>query len=61
MNEDGDVYVWGENTHGQLGVGLDKPYSSVPIKISKFTNLSYGKVTKVYCTENSTHAILKFN
>jgi alpha-tubulin suppressor-like RCC1 family protein len=58
-----DVYVWGDNSYAQLGVilQLEQHCATVPIKVQNLSNLDYGKVTKVFCTERSTHAVFKIN
>jgi alpha-tubulin suppressor-like RCC1 family protein len=60
VRKSGKVFVWGDNSFGQLGIKLPEGNQvSTPTQITQFDDLKIGKPTKIFCTENSTHVIVK--
>lgn len=55
LAEDGDLYAWGSNFVGELGIGdKEKKYSSVPVRV----NIS-GKVKAIAVGQSLAYAIME--
>ena len=54
LSEDGNVYVFGQSTNGQLGLGTRSLETSHPLKITSLSELCNGinKIVQISCGEN---------
>ena len=59
LSEDGNVYVFGQSTNGQLGLGTRTLETSHPLKITSLSELCNGinKIVQISCGENHTTVV----
>lgn len=55
ITKSGNVYGWGNNTHGGLGLGILKPYISLPTRISALNNVIEIVPSDAYWKSDSEH------
>lgn len=60
LSESGNVYVFGQSTNGQLGLGTRTLETSVPLQITSLSEICSGtsnKIIQICCGENHTSVV----
>ncbi len=58
MTNDGQLWIWGSNSKGQLGIANRKEYCNAPIKI--FNDVSSNTEEKIYLSEDDAKDFMSF-
>ena len=60
LSEDGNIYVFGQSTNGQLGLGTRTLETSIPVQITSLSEIcknGINKIIQISCGENHTSVV----